>query len=210
MKIDTLVLGEYQTNCYILRAHDDSPDCLLIDTGLEAQPLFDFLTDHALRPAAVILTHGHIDHIAGLDMMRTLFPKTPVYIHRLDAPALSDTRRNLSQMFGAPFRTTPADRLLEDGDTVQEANLTLEVIHTPGHSPGGISLYAPEAPALFTGDTLFAASIGRTDFPFASMDQLAQSIRQKLYTLPDETVCYPGHGPQTTIGAEKKHNPFIR
>ena len=210
MKIDTLVLGEYQTNCYILRAADNSPDCLIIDTGLEARPILDFLSQNTLTPAAVVLTHGHIDHIVALDALRPAFPELRVYIHRLDAPALSDTRRNLSEMFGLRFRTKEADRLLEDGDIVEEANIALEVLHTPGHTPGGISLYAPEAAALFTGDTLFAASIGRTDFPFASMDQLAQSIRQKLYTLPDETVCYPGHGPKTTIGSEKKHNPFIR
>ena len=210
MKIDTLVLGEYQTNCYILRARDNSPDCLIIDTGLDARPILDFLSQNSLSPAAVVLTHGHIDHIVALDAIRPAFPKLKVYIHRLDAPALSDPYRNLSEMMGAPFRTAPADRLLEDGDTIEEAHLALIVLHTPGHSPGGISLYAPDDGILFTGDTLFAGSIGRTDFPLAGMDQLAQSIRQKLYTLPDETVCYPGHGPQTTIHSEKKHNQFIR
>jgi len=210
MKIDTLVIGEYQTNCYILRAADNSPDCLIIDTGLEARPILDFLSHNSLTPAAVVLTHGHIDHIVALDVIRPASPELKVHIHRLDAPALSDTRRNLSEMMGVPFRTAPADRLLEDGDTIQEAHLVLTVLHTPGHSPGGISLYSPDDAVLFTGDTLFAGSIGRTDFPSASMDQLAQSIRQKLYTLPGETVCYPGHGPQTTIGSEKKHNQFIR
>ena len=210
MKIDTLVLGEYQTNSYILRAERNSPDCLIIDTGLEAQPILAFLSHNSLTPAAVVLTHGHIDHILALDAIRPAFPELKVYIHSLDAPALSDPCRNLSELMAAPFRTAPADRLLEDGDIIEQAHLTLKVIHTPGHTPGGISLYDPDNAVLFTGDTLFAGSIGRADFAFANMDQLAQSIRQKLYTLPDETLCYPGHGPQTTIGFEKKHNQFIR
>jgi hydroxyacylglutathione hydrolase len=210
MKIDALVLGEYQTNSYVLRADESAPDCLIIDTGLDARPLLQFLHEHALTPAAVVLTHGHIDHIVALDALRPRFPQLKVYIHRLDAPALSDSCRNLSELMGVAFRTEDADRLLEDGDIVEEAHLALKVIHTPGHSPGGISLYAPQDGVLFTGDTLFSNSIGRTDFMLADMDQLADSIRRKLYTLPDETVCYPGHGPQTTIGWEKKHNQFVR
>lgn len=209
MIIDTLALGEYQTNSYVLRADEDTLDCLVIDTGLDAQPLFDFLADHALRPAAVVLTHAHIDHIAGLDLMRTLFPKAPVSIHRLDAPALSDPSRNLSRMMGVPFRTQDADRLLDDGDIIEEAALTLNVIHTPGHSPGGICLHSPDDAILFTGDTLFADSVGRTDFPLADMNQLLKSIKERLFLLPDKTICYPGHGPQTTIGREKRYNQFL-
>ncbi len=210
MKIDSLVLGEYQTNSYILRTDENASDCLIVDTGLDARPLLRFLEEHALTPAAVVLTHGHIDHIAALDVLRPRFAGLKVHIHRLDAPALSDACRNLSELMGAPFRTEDADHLLEDGDIIEEAHLTLEVIHTPGHSPGGISLYVPRDGVLFTGDTLFANSVGRTDFMLANMDQLADSIREKLYSLPDETVCYPGHGPKTTIGWEKKHNQFVR
>lgn len=210
MKIDSLILGAYETNCYIVRADESTEDCLIIDTGLQADRLIDFLRAHKLNPPAVILTHGHADHIAGLAALRDEFPGIKVYIHKLDAGLLTDTDGNLSALTGQPFSTDPADFSLKEGDVIERAGIKLEVIHTPGHTPGGICLYSKNESIIFVGDTLFADSVGRTDFPNGSATQLIESIKKKLCVLPDETIVYPGHGPTTTIAQEKTHNPFLR
>ncbi len=210
MKIDRLILGEFETNSYVVRENESAVDCLVIDTGLDASDLVEFLQQHQLSPVAVVLTHGHVDHIVGLEALRRHFPHIKVYIHRLDAPMLADPRANLSVLTGTTFRSEPADVLLEDGDTVEEAGIRLKVLHTPGHTPGGICLYAESEDVVFVGDTLFADSVGRTDFPGGDMDQLLQSIRTKLFPLPDQTAAYPGHGMRTTIGREKRANPFLQ
>jgi glyoxylase-like metal-dependent hydrolase (beta-lactamase superfamily II) len=123
---------------------------------------------------------------------------------------LTDAEANLSLFVGMVFTTGPAEVLLEDGETVAQAGVTLQVLHTPGHTPGGICLYAQQEGLVFAGDTLFAGSVGRTDFPGGDMDQLIEGIRTKLFTLPDATVVYPGHGMRTTIGREKRNNPYVR
>jgi hydroxyacylglutathione hydrolase len=230
MKIDYLILGEYQTNCYVLRNPSTSlrvkdnfmpsgdetraktrqaQDCLVIDPGLEADELIEFLDEQKLNPVAVILTHGHIDHIAGVAVLRNQFPEIKVYIHNLDAEMLTEPNINLSAMSGFAFVTEPEDVSLKDQDVIDLAGVKLLVLHTPGHTPGGISLYSKQEGVVFVGDTLFADSIGRTDFPGGSMSQLLNGVRQKLFTLPEETKVYPGHGPATTIAAEKAHNPFF-
>ena len=209
MKIDYLILGGYQTNCYVLRQNDAAQDCLIIDPGLEADELLDFLDEQKLNPLAVILTHGHIDHIAGVTALRSRFPEIKLYMHKLDANMLSEPVNNLSTMTGAGFTTEPEDVSLQDGDEIDLAGVKLLVLHTPGHTPGGISLYSKQDGVVFVGDTLFADSIGRTDFPGGSMSQLLNSVRLKLFTLPEKTEVYPGHGPATTIAAEKAHNPFF-
>jgi len=208
--IDYFVVGAYETNCYLLRKDRSAKDCLLIDTGLNAAKIIDFLNHHKLNPAAVILTHGHIDHIAGLVALREKFPNMKVYIHKLDAEMLTGSQGNLSEFIGGGFKTAPADFFVDDGDIIDQADLKLQVFHTPGHTPGGICLYSENEKVIFVGDTLFAGSVGRTDFPGGSMTMLLQSIEQKLLSLPDDTVVYPGHGPQTTIAEEKKNNPFLR
>ena len=210
MKIDRLILGDFQTNCYILRVDPQAGDCIVIDTGLESGEMIDFLHDSKLYPIAVVLTHGHADHIVGLAELRKHFPKIKVYIHKLDAEMLTNPRNNLSALTGRMFRTTPADTLLDDGDFIEQAGIKLQVLHTPGHTPGGICLYCREEGIVFVGDTLFADSVGRTDFPGGSMTKLIESIAQNLLTLPDETVVYPGHGPFTTIGRERTHNQFLQ
>jgi hydroxyacylglutathione hydrolase len=209
MKIDYLILGGYQTNCYVLRQNDAAQDCLIIDPGLEADELIEFIGEQKLQPLAVVLTHGHIDHIAGVSILRNRFPEIKLYIHKLDANMLSEPVNNLSTMTGVGFTTEPEDVSLHDGDVIDLAGVKLLVLHTPGHTPGGISLYSKEAGIVFVGDTLFADSIGRTDFPGGSMSQLLNSVRLKLFTLPEKTEVYPGHGPATTIAAEKAHNPFF-
>ncbi len=212
MKINCLVLGSFETNCYILRESESASDCLIIDTGLDADELVDFLRQHKLNPVAVVLTHGHIDHISGLAQLRKNFPDIKVYVHKRDAYMLTDRQSNLSFLAGitpAAGDSPRADFTLEEGNLIEQAGIKLEVLHTPGHTPGGVCLYAKKEQIVFVGDTLFADSIGRTDIPGGSTAQLIKSIKQKLLALPDETVVYPGHGPQTTIGRERTHNQFL-
>jgi glyoxylase-like metal-dependent hydrolase (beta-lactamase superfamily II) len=177
---------------------------------MDADALIGFLSQHQLHPVATVLTHGHVDHIVGTTALRQHFPETRIYIHQLDAPMLADPHGNLSAFAGIVFAAESADVLLEDGDTVEQAGITLKVLHTPGHTPGGICLYAQQDGLVFVGDTLFADSVGRADFPGGDMDQLLESIRTKLFTLPENTAVYPGHGMRTTIGREKRSNPFVR
>lgn len=209
MKVDRLVLGEFENNCYIVRSSDTASDCLIIDTGLDVQPLLKFLERGKLTPVAVILTHGHMDHIAGVEMLRKKYPSILVYIHKLDAEMLTDAAANLSIMTGSSLTAGKADYLIDEGDTIDKAGIHLRVIHTPGHTPGGICLYAEKDGIIFVGDTIFAGSIGRTDFPNGNMQQLIKGIKLKLFTLPEDTIAYPGHGPETTIGREKADNPFL-
>ena len=209
MKIDRFILGEFQTNAYVLRAEESAKDCVIIDAGLDSTELVAFLVEGELNPTTLVLTHGHADHIVGLELLHRQFTDMKVYIHQLDAELLADPKGNLSAFAGGAFTADPADVLLDDGDVVEAAGVRLEVLHTPGHTPGGICLYAPEAAVVFVGDTLFADSVGRTDFPGGSMNQLITSIRQKLLDLPDNTVVYPGHGMRTTIAREKRSNPFL-
>lgn len=223
MKIDCFALGAYQTNCYVLRRSEDATDCLIVDAGFDSERLVNFLQEQKLNPVALILTHGHIDHIAGVNLLRYKFANVKVCIHKFDAEMLEEPISNLSAMTGVSYTAAPADMTLPapassdtsrgggtDRDMIELAGLKLEVIHTPGHTPGGISLYSAEYGVVFSGDALFADSVGRTDFPGGSMTQLVSSIKDKLLTLPDETKVYPGHGPATTIAREKSYNQFLR
>jgi glyoxylase-like metal-dependent hydrolase (beta-lactamase superfamily II) len=210
MKIDRLILGAYQTNCYILRQSEADRDCLIIDTGLEAGELVDFLGRYKLNPVAVILTHGHADHVTGVAALRKSYPDIKVCIHKLDERMLTGARNTVSAIQGIPFGIESADFSLEEGDVIEQAGIKLKVLHTPGHTPGGISLYSKDEGIVFVGDTVFAGSVGRTDMPGGSTAQLLKSIKEKLCVLPDETVVYPGHGPVTTITQEKAHNPFLQ
>jgi hydroxyacylglutathione hydrolase len=209
MEIEHLTLGEFLTNCYIIRRSRTAADCLLIDAGLDPDKIIDFLEAGQLNPLAVILTHGHIDHIAGTEQLRLHYPALKVYIHKQDAQMLTGEKKNLSELMGVSFTTKPANCILTDGQLIEQAGITLKVIHTPGHTPGGICLYSKKDGILFSGDSLFSDSVGRTDFPGGSMPQLIQSIKKNLLILPEEVIVYPGHGPVTTIGREKATNPFL-
>ena len=214
MHIDKLTLGAYETNSYILRSDAAAKDVLIVDTGLTPQPLINFLKQNELNPVALILTHGHADHIAGITPLRQSFSGIKVAIQADDSPMLASGLKNLSCLAGTSIETGPADLIIETEEPVKFAGLTLNVLHTPGHTPGGICLYSQSDSVVFSGDTLFAGSIGRTDFPGYNIKkcftQLVGNINAKLATLPADTKVLPGHGPETTIGNEKKHNPYLR
>ena len=210
MKIQTFVLGDYQTNSFCLTATEDTKDCVIIDAGLSPEPLVDHLKENELNPVVVVLTHGHTDHIFGVNALCENFGDIKIAIHKDDFAMLSDPVQNLSLMGGFSFTTKPADIILKDRSTVEFAQIKLQVLHTPGHTPGGISLYSESDGVVFSGDALFASSIGRTDFVGGDYNQLINAIKTKLLVLPDETLVLTGHGPETTIGQEKKINQFLR
>lgn len=213
MHLDKLVLGAYENNCYILRAHHGSTDCLIIDTGLSPEPLLNFLQQHKLNPVALVFTHGHGDHIAGAHLLREFYPDIKIAVHHADIHALSSPAANLAATVGEDITSPQPDVVFEGDADIEYAGVKLKVIYTPGHTPGCICLYSPEHKMLFSGDTLFAGSIGRTDFPYSNpsdQETLIYNIKAKLLTLPPETKVYPGHGPATTIRNEIKHNPHLQ
>jgi len=207
----TLPVGFLDTNCYVLSGNP--PDALVIDAGADAETIIAHLDAAALVPAMLVVTHGHSDHIAANEELMEHYGDIEIAVGRADAPALTSPKRNMSAYVGLQVVTPEADRLLDDGDELTVAGLTFRVLALPGHSPGGIGLYADDlagAPALFSGDTLFARSVGRTDIAGGDPATLVASIREKIFMLDDETIVYPGHGPATTVGEEKASNPFVR
>jgi glyoxylase-like metal-dependent hydrolase (beta-lactamase superfamily II) len=210
MKVDAIVLGGFETNSYVVRASEEACDCVVIDTGLSAEPLIDFLSEHKLNPVVVIFTHGHADHIAGLNLLREKWSDIKVAIHTDDAGMLTNPMANLSVMTGVSFSAEAAEIVIAEEGVVEFAGMSFEVFHTPGHTPGGICLYCRGEGVVFAGDALFASSIGRTDFPGGNYEQLIESIKSKLLVLPEETKVYTGHGPTTTIGTEKQFNQYLQ
>lgn len=206
LHIRSFVVGPFETNCYIA-ADAASLDALVIDPGDDSGAIVSAAQSGGFVVRGIVNTHGHADHIAGNRALQERFG-CPIMIHELDAAFLQDPEANLSALAGytGPL-SPPADRLLEDGDEITVGELVFRVVHTPGHTPGGICLVAEGV--LFSGDTLFAGGVGRTDFPGGSHEQLVEAIRSKLLVLPDDTMICPGHGPRTTIGAERKANPWL-
>ncbi len=207
MLIERIVVGEFETNCYLVAAAEGE-EAVVIDPGACAREILEVIEQKRLRVNKIINTHGHCDHIGANREIKEQIGGQ-ILIHRLDAPLLADPVGNLSHFFSSPVTSPPADIQLEEGDVVEVAGLSLKVLFTPGHSPGGISLLVPGR-AVFTGDALFQGSIGRTDFPGASLEVLLESIRQKLLTLDGQITVYPGHGEITTVGRERKENPFFK
>lgn len=202
-------LGPYQTNCYVVSVPGD-PGCWIVDASFDPEPLIDHIRSQALIPQLLLLTHAHVDHIAGVTAVRRAFPDLPICIHPAEEAWLSDPLLNLSQLGGFPVTAPGPDRLLEHGQRLHLAGTTWNILHTPGHSPGGVTFVHEPSRTAIVGDALFAGSIGRTDFPGSDHETLIRSIRTRLFALPPETRIYPGHGPPTTIGRERSVNPFVR
>ena len=208
--IATIVSAPFSENSYI--AHfEGRDDCVVLDPGFEPEKIIDYIDQQQLAPAAFLITHGHADHIVGNVAMKEHWPNCPIVIGREEAPKLTSAALNLSASFGAPLTTPPADVMLEEGEVYEVAGFHFEARTIPGHSSGHMVFIARELrPILvFGGDVLFAGSIGRTDFPDGSFDALAEGINRILFTLPDDSIVLPGHGPATTVGDEKENNPFV-
>ena len=203
-KIHTMVVGRLQTNCYILQC---DATAIIIDPGDEPERIVRFLNGMRVKPSQIIATHTHFDHVLGVDSLRTKL-SIPFLIHHDDLDMLESMQSRVRQFMGFEVPPPPkVDGYLKDGESLKLGDESIRVLHTPGHSPGSISLSGDGY--VLTGDALFSQSIGRTDLPGGDLDTLVRSIREQLFKLDDETIVYPGHGPETTIGDEKLANPFV-
>jgi glyoxylase-like metal-dependent hydrolase (beta-lactamase superfamily II) len=210
MIIKMFTFGMYFTNCYVVGC-EETKEAIVIDPGFdkdrEAKEILTFIEQNALHVKCIVNTHGHADHTAGNGIIKKATGAL-ILIHEDDAIMLTTVAKTLSKVFGLHTSSPPADKTLRDGNVIQVGHSKFVVLHTPGHSKGGISLLGESF--VFSGDTLFAGSIGRTDFPGASFEEIMQSIKTKLISLPDHFKVYPGHGPTTTINEEKRRNPFLQ
>lgn len=206
MKVERIPAGIYAANCYLVYS-EDTKDGIVIDPGGDVDDIMARINDIGLDIKYIVLTHGHGDHIAGVKELKN-FIDVPVAIHKKDEHMLKNGDKNLSSHMAMGTIEFDADILLDEGDKISFGDLIAEVIHTPGHTLGGISLKIEDS--IFTGDTLFAGSIGRTDFVGGSYEDIISSIKNKILIYPDDTIIYPGHGPVTTIEREKITNPFVR
>jgi len=205
MKLNQLTVGQLGVNCYIVSC-DDTKESLVIDPGDNVEIILEKIEQENLQVKYIVNTHGHADHIGANNILKNK-TNAAIAIHSDDAPMLSNPKLNLSVYIGASIISDSADIILNAGDTITIGNVNLSVLHTPGHTKGGICLLTEGA--LFSGDTLFAESIGRCDFPDGSMNDLIHSIQSQLMNLSDDVKVYPGHGPVTTIGWERTHNPYL-
>jgi len=205
MKYKIIVVGALETNCYLVYC-EETRACAVVDPGAEHEHIFPEIFEEGLKPVVLINTHGHIDHVGANKDIKEHFG-VPIYIHAADGPMLGKAQHLELSLFLGATDSPPADHFIADGEEIRIGNGSLRVLHTPGHSPGSVSLLGDGF--LLSGDTLFMEGVGRTDLAGGSQKQLEKSIREKIMTLPDEIVVLPGHGPHTTIGQERVNNPFL-
>lgn len=205
MKILDRVVGPIQTNCYFM-VNEANNECVIVDPGAQASTITAIIKKNEYKPQGILLTHGHFDHIGAVEELKNEF-NIKVYAGEDEADVISSSSLNLSVDFGVGC-ITKADVLLRDNQEFELAGIKIKVIFTPGHTKGSVCYYVPAENALFSGDTLFCQSVGRTDFVTGSHGQIVRSLRDRLFTLPDETRVYPGHGEFTQIDFEKENNPY--
>ncbi len=210
LQIHTVESMPFAENSYVVW-RTGATDAFVIDPGFEPEPILDFLRDNGLTLAAIVCTHGHVDHIAGNAALKRAFPDAPILIGEHEAEFLTDSALNMSAKYGFEIISPPADTLVKDGETITVAGIALDVREIPGHSPGHVVYIVHEMNPKWVlgGDVLFEGSVGRTDFPGGSFAQLKAGIVAKLWPLPDDTAVFPGHGPPTTTGREKRMNAYV-
>lgn len=206
MKFETIIVGVLETNCYLVYC-SETLACAVVDPGAEPHKILHLIKRKALNPVVILNTHGHVDHIGANKDIKERF-NIPLCIHRSDKYMLENVHQSEMSFFLEAKESPSPDRYLEDGERIQIGKSFLQVIHTPGHSPGSVSFLGDGF--LLSGDTLFYGGVGRTDFPGGSWQELEYSIKNKILTMPDETIILPGHGPSTSVGQEKRSNPFIK
>ena len=208
--VKPVLSAPFQEIGYVVHKKNE-PDCFVIDPGLEPENFLELFENKGLNLVAFLITHGHGDHIGGIPAIRAKWAAAKIYIGEHEYDKLTDPEKNLSAVFGISLTTPPADVLLRDGETLELAGITLEVRHVPGHSKGHVVYWLPAEPKsmVFVGDVIFQEGIGRNDFPDGEPAVQIPMIRQKIMTLPDDTIIYPGHGNSTTVGAERKFNPYV-
>lgn len=206
IRIKQLLLGPVQTNSYLIY-DDQTMETIVVDPADNASRIQSVVEENGLKPVVILLTHGHFDHVGAVSALKQIY-SIPVYCHEQEEDVLESPERNMSLLFGNPF-SLKADGTVKNGEILHYLGCDITVLHTPGHTKGSCCFYFEADYFLMSGDTLFAESVGRTDFPTGSMGTLVQSIRDVLFRLPDETVVYPGHNEETTIGHEKMYNPFV-
>jgi glyoxylase-like metal-dependent hydrolase (beta-lactamase superfamily II) len=212
LKVNHYVVGMVQTNCYVV-FNEITKECVVIDPGASGKSLAEKLRQEGLTPVAILLTHGHFDHVSAAKTVAKEFD-IKIYAHEAEAETLHDSKKNASWMMGAS-ENYDADVFVSDGEVLNLAGFDIKVLHTPGHTEGGCCYYIAEETVIFTGDTLFAQSVGRTDLPGGSMSQIVRSIQEKILTLTEagnadtDVTVYPGHNDITTIETERKYNPYL-
>ena len=208
-KMSSVTTGLVATNCFTI-INEDTKEAIMIDASGNPKHLLEDIVIAEAKPVAILLTHAHFDHIDAVDMIRSEFPDIEVIIGKNDEELMGNPNLNLSMAFMGDPVSVKADKTVNDGEVINLIGIRIECIEVPGHTKGGMCYYMPELSALFDGDTLFHGSVGRSDFPTGDSQLLLDSIRGKLFTLPDETKVFPGHDSETTIGWEKENNMFLQ
>lgn len=205
MDYEMIVVGALETNCFLVYC-EETQECAIVDPGAEGDKIFALISEKGFKPVVILNTHGHVDHIGANRDMKERF-NIPLRIHSLDSPMLGETQQSELSFFLQASTSPPADSFFEEGDKIEIGKFSLDVIHTPGHSPGSVSFIGDGF--LLSGDTLFCQGVGRTDLPGGNWEEMVSSVKNKIFTLPEEMVVLPGHGPSTSVGREKNTNPFI-